>query len=224
MGRILSRRILVMSILVAAAAVGLALWFLQPQPTLLQEQASLDRALSYRSEHGRGLSPCDRFERYEVTHLARGALVRLGIPSAPLIAVVAPTFSGAKIVSFGNSSITVVSFVGDTGYTPHESWFSTPLDSIVRVPVTPLEQDTITTPLIRHTRYASTAPRDGLDGVTYFLDFGGDCAYSWSPREDEGPSALIAGILRELGNPAPSLARITMSTKELERVDHELRP
>jgi len=222
MGKIRRRRIAAASLLIAAATFGLLRWLLDSPPTLSATQADLDRALKHRFEHGRGLSPCDLSDRHELMRMARAALTRAGVPSVPLVAVIAPTFSGAKVVAFGNSNITVVSFAGDTGYTPLEFWFSKPLQARTLIAVSPREQYTITAPLIRHTQYASTTSRGGLDGVTYFLDFGDHCAYTWSPRKDDGPSSLIAGILQELAKPAPDLASVMERAENLERVDRDL--
>src|SRR5690606_29793013 len=59
----------------------------------------------------------------------------------------------------------------------------------------------------------------GPDGVTYFLELGGHCGHSWSPRREDGPSGLIAEFLKELAQPQPSLEALPTLAAEIDQQD-----
>ena len=183
-------------------------------PSRSEHQADVDKIAAYRYEHVRGMTRCESYHTDTISR-ARRALRMAGIPDPGLIAVVTPTFHGAGVVAFTDSAIHVLRFSGDTGYTRPEAWFDMPEGPPVITPIAYEQAHTILAPLIRHARYPSSAARRGHDGVVYLLDWAGECSYTWSPREGDGPSELIARMLDEImASPA--------SVEVLEGLSHDI--
>ncbi len=212
------RRVIVLSLLIGLAVSAALAWSMARQDHQADDHLELERRAAYRFEHYRGLTPCDP-ETLDITSAARAALRREGVTDSGMVAIVAPTFHGAKVAGFGTSAIDVLHFKGDTGYTRPEAWFQVVNGKPVSIPLSPRDHFAIVTPLSRHIRFADTRSRSGLDGVTYFLELGGHCGYSWSPRREDGPSGLIAELLKELAQPQPSLEALLILAAEIDQQD-----
>ena len=209
-------RVLSITLLFTGAA-AILLWKLIPPARLDQLPNSgreLDELAAYRYDHERGMTPCQSEDR-EITNRARIALRGAGIPDPALIAVVAPTFEGPKIIAFADHEFSVLTYRDKSGYTPPESWFMTQEARKLRTQVSPSDQYRVVAPLIRQARYASTVSRSGHDGTMYFLDWGGECALTWSPNENDGPSAYVAMILDETSSAKPSIPKLVGIASEM---------
>ena len=217
MDRLRLHRVLTATLLFAAALAVLVWNSLKPPlaEKLPDAGLQLDQLAAYRYEHQRGMTPCQVEDR-EITSRARGVLRNAGVSDSGLVAVVAPTFEGTKIMAFGDRQISILSFIDKAGYTAPESWFSKKGNDTVNLEISPRQQHQIVGPLSRQARYASTTQRSGFDGTIYFLDWGGECALTWSPGEDEGPSAFVAQILDELQHPRPSVLKLVRIASAME--------
>ena len=164
------------------------------------------------------LTPCHTDDR-DIISRARRALIDARITEPALVAVVAPTFDGVKVIAFGDREISVLSFKAKGGYSAPESWFQEQGSDNLKLAISPAQQYSIAAPLIRQARYASTTPRSGNDGTIYFLDWGGECAFTWSPNEDDGPSAFVAQMLEEIQSTNPSVLKLRQIASDMDAQD-----
>lgn len=184
----------------------------------LDNAAKLEKSASFRFKNDRGLSPCDGYER-QIFWAAQRKLIAIGESNADLWVLVEPAFSEPELVVFGADYIRTYRFPGQIDIRLPGNWISVMPQRISGVSLTAFEQLEIVTPIIRHTRYAMTAREYGFDGVNLYFGSGEDsCAFAWTPL-GPGPSGLIADMVAEASDKAPSTKRLLELAKSIDRAD-----
>lgn len=177
----------------------------------------LEERARTRFENGGGLSPCDG-DMQRVLAQQRSRLRAMG-EYPELVIVVAPTFSGAKVVALGKNRITSLHFAGESGFMPPTDWLASAVVQKRVIELSASEYFDVFSPIARHVRYAMTARRYGLDGVSYYFGSSEDeCAFAWSPR-GQGPAAAIADWIAEATSETPSHDNILALARTINRVD-----
>lgn len=201
------------------AIIGHVLGFDGRERGFLENAEKLERIARYRFENDRGLSPCSGQAR-QLLDAARSKLMTMGESNADPIVVVASAFSEIELVAFGPDYIRAYRFQGQTGFSPPTSeWFSPVPQKISDVSLPAMEELEIVTPIVRHVRYAMTAREYGYDGVNFYFGSGEDsCAFAWTPR-GPGPAGLIADMVAEASDQAPSTKRLLELAKSIDRAD-----
>ncbi len=191
----------------------------QQDQEYLDSAAELDKIASFRFENDRGLSPCDAHER-KFFWAAQSKLIAIGESNADLWVLVEPAFSEPELVVFGADYIRTYRIFGQIDFrSPESSLLSATQQRISAVSLTRFEQFEIVNPIVRHTRYAMTAREYGYDGVNLYFGSGEDsCAFAWTPR-GAGPGGLIAEMVAEASNTAPSTEKLLELARSIDRLD-----